>query len=136
MDNKDKDDVALPEDKQDKPDPEKTEEETKADESVDGHPEPPVEDVKEEPDPEPESTETGPSLPEPPEEDAISPKTPILQERLKIFQSNDVATLEKKYETWTTEMRFLEDESDAYIAERHLEDGGNGMLYLAIFYVD
>lgn len=154
MAKKDKDDVTLPTEKskeeevKEKETTEKAEEETRKEEPKEEPKEeepkeeepketknvdPPEEDIKELPENEPEPE---PTLADPPVEENLESKRPILQERLKLFQSNDIATLEKKYEMWTTEMRFLDDESDAYIAERHLEDGGNGMLYLAIFYVD
>jgi hypothetical protein len=126
MDKKDKDDVTLPT-------KEIKEEETKKEEkNVD----PPAEDVKEEPEVEPDPE---PTLEDPPEEVKEMPEKPDLpelQEKLKLFRSHDAATLETKYANWTKEMHFLEDGSHAYIAERHIEDGGNGLIHLAIFYVD
>jgi hypothetical protein len=86
---------------------------------------PPEEDVKKD--------VSEPTLEEP-KEDKL--EVPVLYEKLKLLQSRDSAELEQKYAAWTKEMNFFDEGSDAYVAERHIADGGNGLIHLAIFYVD
>lgn len=91
---------------------------------------PPVEDVIELPE---EIPVSDPTL-EKPKED--KPDFPAFHEKLKLFQDRDSAELEQKYAAWTKEMNFFSEDSEAYVAERHIADGGNGLIHLAVFYVD
>lgn len=133
MDEKTKDDVTLPTDKDVEETPEPAVETEEKDEPTPEVPEnfgSPAEDEAKEA--EPEAT-----LEDAPKEDKPD-STPLHkhQEKLKLFQSRDREDLERKYAEWTKEMCFLEDDSEAYVAERHIADGGNGLIHLAIFYVD
>lgn len=124
MSKKKDDDVTLPEE------PKTPEETAPAPESVDGGTPPPAEDVQELPEEKP--SELG-APPEPIEEKASVVDREI-HEKLKIFQNRDATSLEEAYNAWSLGKQF--DVTGGEIRQRLLADGGNGLLHLAIFYVD
>lgn len=98
---------------------------------------PPEEDVQEIPDDEPG----------PPAEEPVSEEIPhereetavkldyVPQEKLKIIQSRDVGEVETKYSAWYSE--FVQESRgtrSGHIVERHIVEGGNGLIILCIFY--
>ena len=130
MPKKKDDDVKLPEDPKTDETPVETPPKPEP-ESVDGGTPPPAEDVQELPD-EDEPSELGPP-PIAPDADPVAAVQNI-HEKVKIFQNRDVAALEKAYADWTESKAFAR--TGGGIRERHIADGGNGLLHLAIFYVD
>ena len=93
-------------------------------ESEDTHTLPPAEDVQ----------EISEELGLPPSPDATV-EAPSAHERVKLLQDRDVAALESKYAAWAAEKNF-EGRDVGGIKARHVVDGGNGLLHLAVFYVD
>ncbi len=131
MAKKKEDDVTLPEEpKTEEPKPEEAPPEP-APESVDGSAPPPEEDVQEIPDEE-ETSELGP----PPIAPDVDPVAAVknVHEKLKLFQNRDASALETAYAAWTAEKGFAR--TGGSIQARHVVDGGNGLLHLAVFYVD
>lgn len=131
MPKKKEDDVTLPEEPKTEETPEETPAPTPEPESVDGGTPPPAEDVQELPEEE-KPSELGP----PPVAPGADPVAAVknVHEKLKLFQSRDAAALEEMYASWTAEKAFAR--TGGGVQARHVVDGGNGLLHLAVFYVD
>jgi len=124
---KTEDDVILP-------GAEKKEEEQPKVEEAPKNVEPPKEDVKVVEEPKPEEVKVEEKKEEADEKvekvERVRDKRPV--ERLKVIQSRNIADVEKAYSEWYDEFA----KSDAgHITERHVVEGGNGLIVLAIFYI-
>jgi hypothetical protein len=120
-----KDEVTLPgsEDEEEEKVAEETPEEP-------GNVDPPAEDTVELPDE--DALEAEEPVSEEVPQDVPVKITTVARERLKIIQSRNIGEVETGYDAWYQE--FSSVEKPGHIVERHIVEGGNGLIILCVFY--